>query len=389
MQRSMKVIALSAIIAVCVPTSWAGTISGQVVDYNAAKVRLANGVLVVPAGKAVYTATSTLTIGSSFTVTLPAGFQFATAPTLTSATATFTLASGGIGSNSATFTVAASNVLPTQTITLGTYTVNGATALQTITPIASALPLTMQAIGTDALPLSFKEFASDSGVMAVFVGAIQFIDLSPPSNGAKFGLPGSTLTAVLSAIAISAEIVDFATQTVPILGADGLTNTLAPGDTATVVFPGTYANIASVFMSTNSNCSTVASLGSVNLGTLTIPNVPINVEEFFCVTGNGAAIELLGAGPGGGFVGPNTTGFTVVLLSPGSSTDFLASNNVNIEFPGDFCYTNNGGASCVLVNFPVVPVPVLSFWGLGALAGMLLLFGAWKLGSGEQRIRPV
>ena len=243
----------------------------------------------------------------------------------------------------------------------------------------------MQALGTDAQPLPFKEFASDSGISAVFVGAIQFIDLRPPSNGAKFLSSPDTLTAVLSAIEISAETVDFATQTVPILGADGLTNTLAPGDTATVVFPGTYANIASVFMSTNSNCSTVASTGSVNLGALTIPNVPFNVEEFFCVTGNGAALELLGAGPGGGEVGANTTGFANVSLNPGSATDFLASNNVNIEYPGDFCYTNTGGPPCVVVNFPVVPVPVLSFWGLGALAGMLLLFGAWKLGSGEQR----
>src|ERR1017187_4278371 len=121
MERSVKVVVLSAIIGVCVPTSWAGTMSGQVVDYNAAKVLLANGVLVVPAGKAVYTATSTITTGSSFIVTLPSGFQFATAPALTSSAATFTLAGGGIGSQSATFTVATSNVSPTQTITLGTY----------------------------------------------------------------------------------------------------------------------------------------------------------------------------------------------------------------------------------------------------------------------------
>ena len=387
MKRSVKAVALSAIVVVSVPTSWAGTLSGQVVDYNAAKVRLANGVLVVPAGEAVYTATSTIPIGSSFTVTLPSGFQFGTAPALTSsAAATFTLAGGGIGSNSATFTVATSNVSPAQTITLGTYTVNGATALETITPIASALPLTMQAIGIDALPVSFKEFASDSGVNAVFVGAIQFIDLKPPSNGSEFGTGiGDSLTVVVSAIAISPEIVDFATHTVPILGADGLLNTLAPGDTATVVLPGAYGDLASVFMSTTANCTNPISTGTVSFGALTIPNVPFNVEEFFCVTGSGAPIELLGAGPGGSFgIGP-VTGFTSVLLNPGSSTDFLASANVNIEFPGGFCYTNDGGRTCVLINFPATTVPVLSFWGIGALAGMLLLFGAWMLRSGEQR----
>lgn len=381
MKSSVKAVALLTILGVCVPASWAGTMSGQVVDYNAAKVNLANGVLVVPAGKAVYTATATIPIGSSFTVTLPSGFQFATAPSLTSSAATFTLAGGGIGSRSATFTVATSNVSATQTITLGTYTVSGATALETITPIASALPLTMQAIGVDASPVPFKEFASDSGINAVFVGAIQFIDLRPPSNGSEFYGSPDTLTAVLSAIAISAETVDFASQTVPILGADGLTNTLAPGDTATVVIPGTYAGLASVFMSTTSDCLHPVSTGTVGNRALTIPNVPFNVEEFFCVTGSGVLMELLGAGPGGGYVGPNTTGFTSVLLNPGSNTDYLASANVNIEYPGDICYTNLGdGPSCVVVNFNrPTGVPTLSFWGLGALAGMLLLFGAWTL----------
>ncbi len=374
MDRSANAVVLAVTLVVCVSASWAGTISGQVVDYNAAKVRLANGVLVVPAGKAIYAATSTITIGSSFTVTLPSGFQFATAPALTSSAATFTLTSGGIGSQSATFAVATSNVSATQTITLGTYTVAGATALQTITPIAAALPLTMQAIGVDASPVSFPEFASDSGVMAVFVGAIQFIDLAPPSNGAKF--LGGSLTAVLSAIAISAEITDFATNTVPILGANGLVNSLSPGDTATVVFPGSYGNISSFFMSSNSNCTVPSSIGTVSPGALTVPNVPIGVEEFFCITGSGAPLQLLGPGPSTFFA--NTTGFTSLTLNPGASTDFQAtSTNVNIEFPGSLCYTNNNGGSCLAVSFPTgaAPVPALSYWGTATLAGMLLLFG--------------
>jgi hypothetical protein len=182
----------------------------------------------------------------------------------------------------------------------------------------------------------------------------------------------------VSAIAISPETVDFATQTVPILGADGLTNTLAPGDKATVSFPGSYGGIASFFASSNSACNSSISTGTVTPGALTVSNIPLGVEVFFCVTGSGARIRLLGAGPGGGFVGPNTTGLTRVLLNPGSSTDYLASANVLIEYPGDFCYTNNGGQSCVAVNFPSA-VPALSSWGICALAGMLLLFGAWML----------
>ena len=386
MDRSVSAVVLSAVLVACVSAGWAGTMSGQVVDYNAAKVGLANGVLVVPAGKAIYTATSTITIGSSFTVTLPSGFQFATAPALTSSAATFTLASGGIGSQFATFTVATSNVSATQTITLGTYTVNGANALQTITPIAHALPLTMQAIGVDPSPVVFPEFASDAGVQANFVAAIQFIDLQPPSNGTEFKNSPDTLTAVLSAIAILAETTDYATNTVPILGADGLTNTLAPGDTATVTFPGTYAGLASVFMSSTSNCLTPTSIGTVSLSALTIPNVPLNAEEFFCVTGNGSRLVVLPPGPGGGYTPSPSYSFNTLTVSPGSSTDFLATSaNINIEFPGDLCYTSNNGATCTAVS---LPAPTLPFWGLAALAGMLLLIGASMMKTKQAESNP-
>jgi hypothetical protein len=225
----------------------------------------------------------------------------------------------------------------------------------------------------------FREFASDSGITAVFAGAIQYINLTAPSNGTEFG-PGApfSLTAVLSAIAITAETIDFATSTVPILGANGQANTLAPGDTATVTLPGTYGNLTA-FVSTSSNCLSPTSTGTVSFGALTFPNVPMGVEQFFCVTGSGGPLELLGAGPSSGYINlSNATGFTSVLLSPGSSTDFLASANVRIEFPGSICYTNTGGSSCVAESF-AAPVPALSRWGIGALAGMLLLFGAWML----------
>jgi hypothetical protein len=380
MKRSVKALALLAILVVCVPAGLAGTLSGQVADYNAAKVRLANGVLVVPANAAIYSASSTLPIGSSITVTLPSGFQFATAPTLTSAVATFTLASGGIGSQSATFTVATVSVSVAPVITLGTYTVSGATALETVTPIANALPIAVQAIGFDPSPASFREFASDAGIQAAFAGAIQFVDLTPPSNGTEFQGSPDSLTAVISDIAISPETTDFATNTVFILGADGQPNTLTSGDTATVVIPGQYGGLARVFVSTTSDCLHPISTGTVSFNGLTFPNVPIGTEEFFCVTGSGARIELLGGGPGGSHIGStqNVTGFATVVLNPGSSTDFLAtSTNVNIIYPGDICYTN-GGSSCVAVSFPT-SVPALSFWGIGALVGMLLLFGAWML----------
>src|SRR5271165_1412560 len=116
----------------CAGASWAATITGNVVDYNAAEVKLANDSLVVPAAVATYTASTTIPTGSNFTVTLPAGFTFGSVPSLTtSGTSTFTLSSGGMGAQSATFTVATANVTASQTISLAGFTVNGATALET------------------------------------------------------------------------------------------------------------------------------------------------------------------------------------------------------------------------------------------------------------------
>lgn len=355
--------------------SQAGTISGNVADYNAAQVKLAGGTVVVPANVATYTANSSITTGSSFTVTLPSGFTFATAPSLTtSGTSTFTLASGGIGSQSATFTVATANVTSGQTISLGTFTVNGAAALETVTPVASALPLTMQAIGTDAAPLSFKAFASDVGAQAPFVGAIQGIDVDPPSNGTEFAGAPDTLTIVISAIAISHQTTDAATNTVPILGANGLPNTLSLADTATVSILGNFQNIAQAFSSLNSNCVVPLVYGTVQSGKITIPSVPINTEVFFCMTASG-----------GGVLQSNPSGWTIVTVSPGTSTDFLSAA-INNEFPGLICYVHGYnitfGCDASIVP-PAIGTPTLSQWGMIGLAGMMLLFGIWKL-----RARP-
>lgn len=328
-------------------TTWAATISGNVADYNAAQVLKANGVLVAPAGVATYTATSTLPSGSSFKVALPAGFIFGSAPVLTtSGTATFALSSGGAGSQSATFTIQTADVASGQTISLASFIVNGATALATVTPVANALPLTLQAIGTDTSPIAFGAFASDAGATAVFVGAIQFVDLNPPSLGTEFGLGGAgdSLTVVYSAIEIAAQTFDAATSTVPILSPNGLPNTLSPSDTATVTVVGNTGGLAAVFQSSNSSCSAPTGQGYVNsFGSLTVPNVPIGHEVFFCVTGSGAVLQS------------NPNGLQPVTVSPGASADFL-SINANVEFPGLTCYNTDG-------NYDCAPVPDLSTSG--------------------------
>ncbi len=366
----VRIRALIAFLALA-GVSQAGTISGNVADYNAAEVKLAGGAVTVPAGVATYTATATIATGSSFTVTLPSGFTFATAPSLTtSGTSTFTFTSGA-GTGTVTFTVATANVTSGQTISLASFSVNGATALETVTPVASALPLTMQAIGVDASALSFKAFASDVGAQAVFVGAVQYIDINPPSNGTEFFSTPDTLTAVISAIEFSRQMQDAATASVPILGSNGLANVLSPTDTATVAMFGNFGGIAQAFSSSTSDCLHPISYGTVQNQKITIPNVAINTEVFFCMTGSGAVIQAT----------PN--GFSAVTVSPGTSTDFLSAP-VNIEFPGQICYQGSGGTGsfgygCVNWTPPAVATPTLSQWGMIGLAGMMLLFGLWKL----------
>jgi hypothetical protein len=250
----------------------------------------------------------------------------------------------------ARFVVATSDGAATSTIVLGGYSLKGATALETVTPVYSALPLTMQAIGIDAQPLPFPEFASDSGIEAVFVGAIQFIDLSSPSNGSMFyGSPDSP-TAVISAVAIQAQTVDFATQSTPILNPDGQPNTLVSYDTATVELPGVlYGNIIA-FSSFTSDCGSPLTQGKVTSNALIFPNIPLNRELFFCVRATGNKIvEVLGY-PYTSFEGLLDPGFTTAqLVSTHPYDDYLSSSNVNVEFPGLMCYsyTESFGGACI------------------------------------------
>jgi hypothetical protein len=258
---------------------------------------------------------------------------------------------------------------------LAGFSVHGATALATVTPVANALPITMQAVGTDASPLSFPAFASAPGASAIFVGAIQFIDETAPSDATEFLATPDTLTAVISATAIQAQTVDATDNSVPILGPNGLLNTISSADTAILTIPGNFRGIARAFASTNSECTSpiAGSNGSISLGSVSIPKVPVDAEIFFCLTGSGA---VLGSDP---------NGFPNPRVSPGSSTDFQAVPEV-VEFPGVICYrgaTAGTGEFGCDVNFVppplVVPTPALSVWAMIGLGGMLLLFGAWKL----------
>jgi hypothetical protein len=354
--KLIKALIVPAMLVACIAQPSAafaqgGSISGSVAEYNAGQLILNHDLLTVPSGMVTYTANTTIPVGTLMSVSLPADLKFTTPtlPSLSSSAATFSLVN--VTGNTATFTVTTSTIAASDTIVLGEYDVKDAHSLETITPVASALPLTMQAIGIDPQPLSFPEFASDSGIQAVFVGAIQFIDLTSPSNGSKFGTGGSndSSTAVISAIAIQPEVVDFLNGSTHVLSPNGTPNTLASYDTARVVLPGALFGNVKAFSSYSSNCESPIAQGKVTSNALIFPNTPLNQEIFFCVkaTGN-KMVEMIGF-PGEGFVGPGP-GFTTVQVAANHPyDDYLPSSNVNVEFPGLLCYTYAAsfGGACI------------------------------------------
>jgi hypothetical protein len=317
-------------------------------DYNAALVKAAGDLLTVPQGLATYQVnTGTLEINSRFTVALPTGFSFSSQPAMstTEAGAAFALASGGIGSQTITFTVTGEPVVAPQTVVLGTFAVQGTTALETPIPADSALPITMQSTNNsqvnnnDPHPLSAPFFASEPGAAAVFVGAIQFVDLTSPVLGTEFGTSPATdsTTAVISAIAISAELfAPFGGGSVAVRSPDGAPNTLSTSDTATVTVSGLFNGISAAFASSTSDCANPLSAGTTATNGITIPDVPINREVFFCVTSGGTTL-----------LQQNPLGFQPTV-APGTSTDFL-SGTVNNEFPGIWTYF--GGGVISVTNF--------------------------------------
>jgi hypothetical protein len=319
----------------------------NVADYNAAQVTTAGAILTVPAGLATYNLNAgggTLELNSRFTVTLPPNFSFSSQPSLSdTGTTSFVLITGGVGSQSATFQIETAPLVPGQQATLNSFAISGATALEAPIPVVNALQLTLQATNNaeitnnDASPFSKGAFASEPGARSIFVGAIQFIDLSSPTLGTLFLSSPDTPTAVIGATAIQAQTVDAATSSAAVLSPDGGLNSLSTSDTATLTIGGFFNGIKTPFVSTTSNCQSPISTGTVAVSQASFPDIPINREEFLCFTATGTSL-----------LSENVNGFPSVAVTPGTSTDFLGSNGI-VEFPGFIIYT--GGGVTDVTNF--------------------------------------
>lgn len=341
MKNFISALVLPATLVVCIAQqTWAappltgGSLTGSVAEYNAAQVRDSHGLVTVPTGMVTYKANTAIPTGTFFNVSLPKGFEYTTEPTLTSTHATLTLVNVGDGGRTAKFIVAGEEVSVDDTIVLGGYRVKGAVALETITSPGNALPLYMQALGVDPQPLSFREFASDSGIVATVAGNNLTVDLGASSGGKKFYGPPDTLTVQLGSVTIAAEANDL--SGIPVMAPDGSPNAISSKDIATLEFPGFSFSGISVFGSTHSNCSTSTWKGSVTSSLLIFPSLPVNKEVFLCVKASGTQLVKLMGYPDS----ETTFGFgTGYLLNSHPDDDFLTSGNVAFNpTTGHVCY---------------------------------------------------
>jgi hypothetical protein len=309
-----------------------GTLTVVSANYNAALVAANNGVITVPWGgqaSATYAVTTgSLEVNSRFTVTLPAGFTFASAPSLTTTSPTTTaLTGGGIGSQTATFTIGTAPL--TGTAALNTVSVQGATALETVN--TTGLAITAQSTNnalvtnndTNPVPGSAPAFTSDGGfnpAATSFTGGGALIDLTSPSLGAKF--VGGLTTATIGTFNL-----------VPTnsLDASGVPHSLATTDTVTLSITGFFNGI------TEASATGVAAPGVPPVGgTITLPGVSITSDPVV-VTAGGA--KLLQQNPNGSF--------TATFTPSATSTDLLGGSFTNPT--GGLVYT--GGQVVPVSNF--------------------------------------
>ncbi len=311
-----------------------GTLAVSTANYNAASVAAANGIITVPWGSgaigAVYTVTPTannsvstsLEVNSRFTVTLPTGFSFASAPSVTvtpTPAVSPPIQGGGIGSQTVTFNITAP--LPVGgTISLNQVSVQGATALETP---GAALQITVQStnnseiLNNDAAPVSPSNgtpvpfaFTSDSGVTATFVGGGGNIDLTSPSLGTLFDIGTDTTTIDIGTLFLTPS---------GSLAADGSTAVINTTDTASVTISGFFNGIAAAEAVVGSS---VVSVGTVTASTITIPAAPIT----------GAGSDILITSGGTTLMQANTPakgGFTAVYAPGAGVTDFLGGSVTN------------------------------------------------------------
>ena len=292
------------------PESFAkGTVTAPLVDYNSAQVALANGVVTVPFGttiaNAVYTvATGTqLELNSLFTITLPSGFVFQSVPPVVAGpgATTFTLVSGGIGSNLASYQIAGAAIPAGVTLSVGAFTVGGATALEGPhdgdTPLAMTFQSTNNGTSSnnDTAPVSVPVFTHAGGSLPdTIIPGSGLINTGSTPPATQFVPGGATIatSGQVATFAINTESLDPFNSNAPVLTPLGSANSLNTADTANITVEGDFHGVASAYADpTITTCASAVPAGSIT-GTVTTASlifnsVPINTPVRICMIPDG------------------------------------------------------------------------------------------------------
>jgi hypothetical protein len=335
-------------------------------DYNSAQVLQAGGVLTVPFGgiiaKPVYTVATgtTLEIGSKFTVTLPTNFLFQSAPTITApGGTTLSVVSGGVGTNSATYQIAGAAVPGGGTLSVGQFTLSGATALES--PYGgNPLPMTFQSTNNsspannDAAPISVPVFAHAVGSLPdTITPGSGHINVATVPPGTQFVSSGATVanSALVATFAINTELNDPFNSNALVLSPNGLANSLNPTDTTNIIVEGDFTGIAAAYANTTiTTCSGSVPGGSftaaVTSSSLTFTGVAINTPVQICMIPDG-----------------------VTLLRP-SSLPFVYTYNANTsaDFFGGLSQTTAGNFYTFSAPYtPPAPPTIAEAFGPGTI----------------------
>jgi hypothetical protein len=332
-----------------------GSLTVTTANYNAASVAAAGGIITVPWNTAFASAVyqvaggTSLEVNSRFTVTLPAGFSFASQPSITVSTPnSLAVTAGAIGNNTATFTIGNNGNAPGNaavpagaTLTLNTVSVQGATALQTN---GASLPISVQSTNNaqitnnDPLPVPGNNpaFTSNTGVSATFLGGGAAIDLASPTLGTLFVGSPDTTTADIGTVTLSSSL--------NTLGANGAPFNLSTADTATLTVTGLFNGIASA---TANGVTGTQSGNTFTFTNLPFTGNPATVSADIVLTASGKA--LLQQNPSG-FPLPTAgqPAFAATFAPAGKTDDFIGGAVTSA--PGDqISYTN--GQVIPVTNF--------------------------------------
>jgi hypothetical protein len=332
-----------------------GTVTAPLADYNSAQVAGAGGNVTVPFGailaNAVYTvaAGTELEVGSRFVMTLP-GFQFQSQPVITApAGTTLTVVGGGIGSPSITYQVGGAAVAAGGTLSVGQFSISGATALESQFG-GNALPMTFQStnnsttVNDDTAPLSVPVFTHAVGSLPdTITPGSGGINLASTPPGTQFVPNGATIagSGQVATFAINTELNDPFNSNAPVLSPSGLANALNPSDTVTITVDGNFTGIATAYADpTVTTCAASAPAGAfaatVTTGSLSFTDVPINTPVQICMIPDGTTLMIPGSEP------------YVYTYEAGTSTDFFGG--LSQTTAGNF-YTYTGGTSQAVTNF--------------------------------------